>query len=1117
MLCMLCVTAFATTETITISDLELDNATLLDTCDIGGNNFTLTFSKASGSNSPAYYESGSAARIYASNTVTVSSDYNITGIVITWQSSKYAPTATSVSFSEGSYDADTYTWTGETTSVTMTNDSSAQIRFTAIEVTYDDSESDADSGYDWHWTFDSWTTGSFSATETTVDGLTYIWSSGRSGQIGEAEATYGDNTYTKYCQFGSKAGLNSDGTPKYSALSFGVTGPCEIYVVAGPYTSSASSRDIYIALAGDTLATASVSGSEGITSFTATYDLTADTTIYVYAANKVNVYEIDVTYTDDNNDGDGNTGDNASSGDDDEEEETETLTATYTLTPASVTGAWLSDDDAVSNTQEENIDTVRLVFDEKVYINSSATISGTSDLQSSTVTVSQPDSVTIEIIVSGTDGTGWQYVIIEQAALGDSTANANNFTVGNMNARTLLYYYWEEPSTDPEATIEIVAVTPEQEDTVETLSSLVYEVEMEDNLDFFINTLDEGGTTWTQYIAVSDSSGTSIGVSGVSIDEDTGSQFTVTLDNAVSSQNIVYVNFKAGFLGNTTWYSNNYSKGEVNKDTTFVYYVIPAGPTYDLEYVSVDPQGAVTDDELDELEALESLETVTLTYDVKVAVINDTAVIAYNDFSDTVSSTAVISDDEMSVIISFDSAITTDGTWYVKVPKGTIGDSLFVASEAGDGAANDSIVLSYVIYSALDEGTVTIDPADGDTVDVLSTFTITYEDLTYAYPLTGQSATPYLLNADGDTVTTATAKDKYSNYCTITLAEEVSDIGTYTLVLPDSTFYLEDQSSAKAAWSTAREYTYIIPMPELTYDLAIDSISPNSDSYVEELSTITLYFGEPVYINPNGSDDDTWSTKIALYDYSTREEVAEATLSQTCEGDSTVIVTLDSIFTEYNTFRLYLPQGVIGDATAYKYDFTAGSLNARMSSAVVITVGAYDEGTVTIDPADGSTVSALTAFTVTYEDQGAVTQTFSYYPYLSDSNGDTIFIWTLSEDDASISENVVTLTLTDGITTDGTYTLTIPAATFSLMSSDGGTSGYNSELIATYIVDSSTGISNVSGTDGDSYRGISADADGNFNVYTVSGMRMMTTRSGSDINNLPAGLYIINGKKAAVK
>lgn len=875
---MLYVTAYATTETITFSDLNLVDATLLDTCDIGGENFTLTFSKANGSNSPAYYTSDATARIYANTTMTVSSDYNITSIVLTCASS-YAPSATSATFTSGTYDADSYTWTGETTSVTMTNDSSRQIRLTAISVTYDDSEAES-SGYDWHWTFDSWTTGSFTEV-TTVDGLTYMWSSGRGGEIGEAEVEYNGNTYTKYCQLGSSAKLNSDGTPKYSALSFNVTGPCEVYVVAGPRSNASSAYNAYIALAGDTLATTSVSASE-VTSFTATYDGTADTTIYVYAYNKVNIYEIDVTYTDDNNDGDGNTGSDGSSSDDNEEQ-TETLTATYTLTPTSVSGAWLTTDDATSNTQTENIDTVTIVFDEKVYINPNGTISGTSDLQASTVTVNQTDSVTIQIIVSGTDGTAWQYVILDKGAIGDSTANANNFTVGNMNAYTLLYYYWEEPSTDPEETLDIVAVTPENNDTVETLSSFIYEVEGDNLYDFFIYTLDVGDDKWADYIAVTDSLGATLKISSVSIDEDTGSQFTVALDTIISTENIIYVEFKAGFLGNTTWYANNYSKGEVNKDTTFVYYVVPA------------------------------------------------------------------------------------------------------------------------------------------------------------------------------------------------------------------------------------------PIPDLTYDLTIDTIIPSSDSYVEELSTITLYFGEPVYINPNGSDDDTWSTTIALFDYSTREEVAEGTLSQTNVGDSTIIVTLDSIFTEFNTYRLYLPQGVIGDTTAYEYDFVGGRLNARMSSAVVITVGAYSEGTVSITPADNSTVTELTAFTVTYEEQGAITQTFSYYPYLSDSNGTVLFTWTLTEDDASINENSVTLTLSDTIKTAGTYTLTIPAVTFSLVSADGNTSGYNEDFTATYIIEETTGISNVSGTTDGSYRGISADADGNFNVYTISGMRMMTTKSGADINNLPAGLYIINGAKIAVK
>ena len=63
-----------------------------------------------------------------------------------------------------------------------------------------------------------------------------------------------------------------------------------------------------------------------------------------------------------------------------------------------------------------------------------------------------------------------------------------------------------------------------------------------------------------------------------------------------------------------------------------------------------------------------------------------------------------------------------------------------------------------------------------------------------------------------------------------------------------------------------------------------------------------------------------------------------------------------------------------------------------------------------------------------------------------------------------------------------------------------------------------TGISNVSTEAGtEKYKGISADADGMFNVFSVSGIRMMRTATGSDIGQLPAGLYIVNGKKITIK
>ena len=62
-----------------------------------------------------------------------------------------------------------------------------------------------------------------------------------------------------------------------------------------------------------------------------------------------------------------------------------------------------------------------------------------------------------------------------------------------------------------------------------------------------------------------------------------------------------------------------------------------------------------------------------------------------------------------------------------------------------------------------------------------------------------------------------------------------------------------------------------------------------------------------------------------------------------------------------------------------------------------------------------------------------------------------------------------------------------------------------------------TGITNVQVSDSEKYMGISADSNGMFNVYSVSGMHMMSTSDGSDINTLPAGIYIVNGKKIVVK
>lgn len=95
--------------------------------------FTLTFAKASGSNPPKYYTSGSSVRTYANNTLKVetSGDNNITEIVFTLGGTTTAtPTANT-----GTYDSNSKTWTGSAKSITFTNASSGQYHYKTVAIT----------------------------------------------------------------------------------------------------------------------------------------------------------------------------------------------------------------------------------------------------------------------------------------------------------------------------------------------------------------------------------------------------------------------------------------------------------------------------------------------------------------------------------------------------------------------------------------------------------------------------------------------------------------------------------------------------------------------------------------------------------------------------------------------------------------------------------------------------------------------------------------------------------------------------------------------------------------------------------------------------------------------
>lgn len=105
--------------------------------------------------------------------------------------------------------------------------------------------------------------------------------------------------------------------------------------------------------------------------------------------------------------------------------------------------------------------------------------------------------------------------------------------------------------------------------------------------------------------------------------------------------------------------------------------------------------------------------------------------------------------------------------------------------------------------------------------------------------------------------------------------------------------------------------------------------------------------------------------------------------------------------------------------------------------------------------------------------------------------------------------------MADPIAADGVYTLTIPEGFIFNMTYDfgfvdqyGGPQGdfYNPELTYVFYIGDPTGI-----------KGIKVDADGNVKVYTIDGVYVGEGAAAEMLESLPAGVYIVNGTKVAVK
>ena len=174
--------AWAGEETVVFSEQGYENAQAIETYE--GTNFSITFNKGTNNNAPKYYTTGAAIRAYGGNYFTVSSDYTMTDIALTFASGEGTNAITT--------DVDTYedgTWTGSANEVTFTiSGSTGHRRIASVTVTFTTGGAGAttvvtidDSGITNTNVFDGTAAGKLTATVSVkdgdpIEGATVTWS-----------------------------------------------------------------------------------------------------------------------------------------------------------------------------------------------------------------------------------------------------------------------------------------------------------------------------------------------------------------------------------------------------------------------------------------------------------------------------------------------------------------------------------------------------------------------------------------------------------------------------------------------------------------------------------------------------------------------------------------------------------------------------------------------------------------------------------------------------------------------------------------------------------------------------------------------------------------------------
>ena len=402
----------------------------------------------------------------------------------------------------------------------------------------------------------------------------------------------------------------------------------------------------------------------------------------------------------------------------------------------------------------------------------------------------------------------------------------------------------------------------------------------------------------------------------------------------------------------------------------------------------------------------------------------------------------------------------------------------------GNNGVDENSYISVYVDAKFNLPEVTmVDPAPDATVEKISTIKFGFE--------TG-IAPSYLANItilDKARNVVATSKNieviypnetaEWGPEVIVSFDNEITENGTYTVVVPEGVFNVDLQSQGFEMKSN-REAIFNItvdngdnPMPSI--NVSIDPVPGE----VASLKDFDLIF--------NDATDAAWGDGFPTLTYpdGTVAQIKNQNVGEACNE---LILSLDEEITAPGEYILTLPAASVNlDGTPTDKDYS-----------FVYTIAEADNEKYTVTPEVGN-VTSLQTIDVIFDSHSGISFG-SGNPSLTDADGNSYTVNEGFGPDWDIL-NWARFTIAEEITAEGTYTLTLPAGHINY---EDGSSNVN-DIKFTWTVGNATAISNIFA------------AEGNVEIYNANG-QLVKSGNASAIKSLaPNKMYIINGKKVIIK